>query len=224
MSISLVCRVLKQCVQPSQPLAISLPRISHAGVLRIITHFQRKNYHIRPYPLENSGSRPLSHRQTSEGQTSSWVGDDQRIPGVVCFCFLGCFPFLRCPHCDRSPVDGGGGFMLSPRDQNSQPTSMQSMQMKSTVTYFFFKHTVLRQSPHYQSRCLRSLIYLLNFSASSSPSLPETNCTRFVSSGYGLRDYFSLFHPVYARNSRSFTLVEWTLKTRVGILPLRSTS
>ena len=41
--------------------------------------------HIRPYPLENSGSRLLSHRQASEGQTSSWVGDDQRIPGVVCF-------------------------------------------------------------------------------------------------------------------------------------------
>ena len=46
------------------------------------------NFHIRPYPLENSGSRPLSHRQASEGQTSSWVGDDQRIPGVVCFLHL----------------------------------------------------------------------------------------------------------------------------------------
>ena len=42
-------------------------------------------HHIRPYPLENSGSRPLSHRQASEGQTSSWVGDDQRIPWCCMF-------------------------------------------------------------------------------------------------------------------------------------------
>jgi hypothetical protein len=41
--------------------------------------------HIRPYPLENTGSRPLSHSQASEGRISSWVGDDQRIPAVVCF-------------------------------------------------------------------------------------------------------------------------------------------
>ncbi len=41
--------------------------------------------HIRPYPLENTGSRPLSPSQASESQISSWVGDDQRIPGVVCF-------------------------------------------------------------------------------------------------------------------------------------------
>src|SRR6476620_11812455 len=40
--------------------------------------------YIRPYPLENTGSRPLSHSQASEGWISSWVGDDQRIPGVVC--------------------------------------------------------------------------------------------------------------------------------------------
>jgi hypothetical protein len=44
------------------------------------------SYHIRPYPLENTGSRPLSHRQANEGRSSSWVGDDQRMPGVVCFC------------------------------------------------------------------------------------------------------------------------------------------
>ena len=53
-----------------------------------ITPNTTTNFHIRPYPLENSGSRPLSHRQASEGQTSSWVGDDQRIPGVVCFLHL----------------------------------------------------------------------------------------------------------------------------------------
>ncbi|KAL2024298.1 hypothetical protein VTK56DRAFT_8780 [Thermocarpiscus australiensis] len=40
--------------------------------------------HIRPYPLESTASRPLCPSQTSEGRTSSWVGDDQRIPGVVC--------------------------------------------------------------------------------------------------------------------------------------------
>ena len=44
------------------------------------------NSHIRPYPCESTGSRPLSPRQTHESQISSWVGDDQRIPGVVCFC------------------------------------------------------------------------------------------------------------------------------------------
>jgi hypothetical protein len=44
------------------------------------------NNHIRPYPLKNSRSRPLSYRQASEGPTSSWVADDQRIPGAVCFC------------------------------------------------------------------------------------------------------------------------------------------
>ena len=54
------------------------------GNLRISPPDAAVNFHIRPYPLENSGSRPLSHRQASEGQTSSWVGDDQRIPGVVC--------------------------------------------------------------------------------------------------------------------------------------------
>jgi hypothetical protein len=44
--------------------------------------------HIRPYLLENTGSRPLSHSQAGKGQISSWVGDDQRIPAVVCFVFL----------------------------------------------------------------------------------------------------------------------------------------
>ncbi len=45
------------------------------------------NHHIRPYPRDNTGSRPLSPRQTRESRTSSWVGDHQRILGVVCFCF-----------------------------------------------------------------------------------------------------------------------------------------
>ena len=41
--------------------------------------------HIRPYLVENTGSRPLSQSQAAEGLISSWVGDDQRIPAVVCF-------------------------------------------------------------------------------------------------------------------------------------------
>ncbi len=53
------------------------------------------NFHVRPYPLENTGSRPLSQRQTNEGRISSWVGDDQRIPGVVRFLsFFGILFFL----------------------------------------------------------------------------------------------------------------------------------
>jgi hypothetical protein len=43
------------------------------------------NKHIRPKPSESTGSRPLSLSQAEERRTSSWVGDDQRIPGVVCF-------------------------------------------------------------------------------------------------------------------------------------------
>src|SRR3569833_1161709 len=45
-------------------------------------------HHERPYPLENTGSRPLSPSQTSEGWISSWVGDAQRIPGVVRLSFF----------------------------------------------------------------------------------------------------------------------------------------
>ena len=68
--------------------------------------------HIRPKLVENTGSRPLSHSQAAKRWISSWVGDDQRIPGVVCsfcsfcsFCFsllvlqccCGCFvSIIRC--------------------------------------------------------------------------------------------------------------------------------
>ena len=38
--------------------------------------------------LVSKKPRPLSHRQAYERQISSWVGDDQRTPAVVCF-FLG---------------------------------------------------------------------------------------------------------------------------------------
>ncbi|VBB80310.1 Putative protein of unknown function [Podospora comata] len=41
--------------------------------------------HIRPYAVENTGSRPLSPSQTTDGQTSTQVGDHWGIPGVVCF-------------------------------------------------------------------------------------------------------------------------------------------
>ena len=51
-------------------------------------------WHIRPYSLEYSGSRLLPVRQTSEGQISSWVGDDQRTPAVVCFLLSFCRDWL----------------------------------------------------------------------------------------------------------------------------------
>jgi hypothetical protein len=38
----------------------------------------------------NTGSRLLSARQACKGQISSWVGDDQRTPAVVC-----CFVFAK---------------------------------------------------------------------------------------------------------------------------------
>jgi hypothetical protein len=41
--------------------------------------------HIRPQTEENWASRPLCHTQASDRQISSWVGDHQRIPAVVCF-------------------------------------------------------------------------------------------------------------------------------------------
>src|SRR6266566_7800011 len=44
--------------------------------------------HVRPYAAENTGSRPLSPSQTVDRWISSWVGDDQRIPGVVRFFFV----------------------------------------------------------------------------------------------------------------------------------------
>ena len=59
-------------------------------------HHTKYHHHMRPYPVENTGSRPLSHSQAAEGWISSWVGDDQRIPGVVCFLrfFSFCFDLL----------------------------------------------------------------------------------------------------------------------------------
>ena len=59
--------------------------------------------HIRPYLVENTGSRPLSHSQAAKGLISSWVGDDQRIPAVVCVFFFHFFFFFAC-HCLDAPV------------------------------------------------------------------------------------------------------------------------
>ena len=42
--------------------------------------------------LVSKKPRPLSHRQAYERQISSWVGDDQRTPAVVCFFFSFCHP------------------------------------------------------------------------------------------------------------------------------------
>ena len=56
----------------------------------LISKFTLYIYHIRPYPVENTGSHPLSQSQAAEGLISSWVGDDQRIPAVVCVFFC-CF-------------------------------------------------------------------------------------------------------------------------------------
>ena len=55
-------------------------------------HCNGDTRHIRPYLVENTGSRPLSQSQAAKGLISSWVGDDQRIPAVVCF--LVSFTFL----------------------------------------------------------------------------------------------------------------------------------
>ncbi|RAH43927.1 hypothetical protein BO95DRAFT_192366 [Aspergillus brunneoviolaceus CBS 621.78] len=43
------------------------------------------SYHIRPQGVENRASRPLSRTQATRREVSSWVGDHQRIPSVVCF-------------------------------------------------------------------------------------------------------------------------------------------
>ncbi|OJJ75278.1 hypothetical protein ASPBRDRAFT_482066 [Aspergillus brasiliensis CBS 101740] len=40
--------------------------------------------YIRPQGVENRASRPLSRTQATRREVSSWVGDHQRIPSVVC--------------------------------------------------------------------------------------------------------------------------------------------
>ncbi|ELQ36366.1 hypothetical protein M0657_001583 [Pyricularia oryzae] len=52
-------------------------------VYSLIVRPKDPSFHIRPYPLEHTGSRPLSPSQTSEGRTSTQVGDHWGILGVV---------------------------------------------------------------------------------------------------------------------------------------------
>jgi hypothetical protein len=66
-------------------------QIRFFGGAKLITYlryiFEKKHfYHIRSQTEENWASRPLCHTQASDRQVSSWVGDHQRIPAVVCFC------------------------------------------------------------------------------------------------------------------------------------------
>ena len=67
--------------------------LSHGDARSAIGSIPMLFQHIRPYPVENTGSRPLSQSQAAEGLISSWVGDDQRIPAVVCFCCFDLFFF-----------------------------------------------------------------------------------------------------------------------------------
>ncbi|EHA23286.1 hypothetical protein ASPNIDRAFT_37299 [Aspergillus niger ATCC 1015] len=43
-----------------------------------------RNKYIRPQGVENRASRPLSRTQATRRDVSSWVGDHQRIPSVLC--------------------------------------------------------------------------------------------------------------------------------------------
>ena len=66
--------------------------------LRLYRANQYNYCHIQPQTEENWASRPLCHTQASDRQISSWLGDHQRIPAVVCFIlsaiFLFCIEFF----------------------------------------------------------------------------------------------------------------------------------
>jgi hypothetical protein len=69
------------------------PSLSYIRVYRSV---QENSWYIRPQTGENRASRPLCHPQAPDRQISSWVGDHQRIPAVVCFCIFGsCFLVKR---------------------------------------------------------------------------------------------------------------------------------
>ena len=57
------------------------------GVRQTLTDYPKypDEEHIRPQTEENMVSRPLCLNQASDRSVSSWVGDHQRIPVVVCF-------------------------------------------------------------------------------------------------------------------------------------------
>src|SRR6478609_6854750 len=89
---------------------------------------ERTSKHIRPYLQENTGSRPLSHSQACKGRISSWVGDDQRIPAVVCYAFLPnlsnnsvtlCFFITYCDMYSLGSVVGYPGWLNKMRTQSS---------------------------------------------------------------------------------------------------------
>ena len=64
--------------------------LTMTSVLKILscpflTLLLQPSYYIRPYLVENLGSRLLSHRKAFEGQASAQVGDDWGILDVVSF-------------------------------------------------------------------------------------------------------------------------------------------
>ncbi|KAL2024703.1 hypothetical protein VTK56DRAFT_6904 [Thermocarpiscus australiensis] len=68
--------------------------------------------HIRPYPLESTASRPFRPSQTSEGRTSTQVGDDWGIRGVVCLHLASPFYYLFCFLIIFFPFQGQGSLEL----------------------------------------------------------------------------------------------------------------
>ncbi|OWP00443.1 hypothetical protein B2J93_754 [Marssonina coronariae] len=60
----------------------------YAGGLDPVLWQRRATALLGSYTEENWASRPLCQTQASDRQTSSWVGDHQRIPAVVCFALL----------------------------------------------------------------------------------------------------------------------------------------
>ena len=64
-----------------------------------LTHISFTVSHIRPYPEGSTGSRQIPPSESSEGPISSWVGDDQRIPAVVCTLFFDFLLFIHAIMC-----------------------------------------------------------------------------------------------------------------------------
>jgi hypothetical protein len=66
-----------------------------------IAIWRRTRWHVE-LPCKNEPPktpRPLSLSQAAKRRIGSWVGDDQRIPGVVCFLLL----FLPVSELDKDP-------------------------------------------------------------------------------------------------------------------------
>ena len=88
------CRMLLFKLPPSYP-EVCHPFAIHFCAIWYIVCFTTICFHIRPQTEENRASRSLCHTQASDRQISSWVGDHQRIPAVVCFflAFYFCLSF-----------------------------------------------------------------------------------------------------------------------------------